>query len=196
MGNFGATSEHDGQEGVAHIGANQSNVPVEMIEAEYPIRVEHYGIAPDTGGPGRHRGGLSLVRSYRVLVDGAELNVRSDKRKHPPHGLLGGSTGAPSRNLLRVPGASDRELPVLLTRPEPFPKDAVFHHTMAGAGGYGDPFTRDPAHVLWDVVEEKVTIAHAAAAYGVVIEPGDSPVVDEMATAALRDARKPGPVEQ
>jgi len=49
MGNTGASADHDGEEGVAHIGANQSNVPVEMIEAEYPIRIEHYGIMPDTG---------------------------------------------------------------------------------------------------------------------------------------------------
>ena len=53
---------------------------VEIIEAEYPIRIEQYGDMPDTGGPGRYRCGLSLVRSYRVLTEEADLDVRSDKR--------------------------------------------------------------------------------------------------------------------
>jgi N-methylhydantoinase B len=186
MGNYGATAHHDGQEGVAHIGANQSNVPVEMIEAEYPIRIEQYGIVPDTGGPGRHRGGLSLVRSYRVLADEADLNVRSDKRKHPPHGLRGGGPGAPSMNTLHRRDGDVEVLPVLLTRTVPMRKGDLFHHVMAGGGGYGDPLQRDPALVLEDVMEEKITRAHAADAYGVVVIDGPRPRVDAAATAALR----------
>ena len=64
MGTWGATADHDGQEGVPHMASNQSNVPIEMIEADYPLRIERYGLVPDTGGPGRCRGGLSLVREY------------------------------------------------------------------------------------------------------------------------------------
>jgi N-methylhydantoinase B len=187
MGNFGAAPTHDGQEGMAHIGANQSNVPVEMIEAEYPIRIERYGIEPDTGGPGRYRGGLSLVRDYRVLAEEAELNVRSDKRAHPPHGLAGGAPGAPSINVLSEPGANDRVLPVLLTEPVAVRRGALFHHAMAGGGGHGDPLERDPEAVLWDVIEEKVSVAHARAAYGVVVVTGPPPKVDLDATRALRE---------
>ena len=192
MGNFGATPTHDGQEGMAHIGANQSNVPVEMIEAEYPIRIERYGIEPDTGGPGKFRGGLSLVRGYRVLAPEAELNIRSDKRAHPPHGLAGGQPGAPSMNVLEEtgePGANDRVLPVLLTEPVAVHEGALFRHTMAGAGGYGNALERDETAVLWDVIEEKVSIEHAAAAYGVVVNPGtggDTASVDFERTAELR----------
>ena len=90
MGTWGATSGHDGQQGVPHMGANQSNVSVEMIESEYPIRINEYGMLADTGGAGRHRGGLGLVREYEILSDEAILNVRSDKRRFPPHGLFGG----------------------------------------------------------------------------------------------------------
>ena len=190
MGNFGATATHDGQEGMAHIGANQSNVPVEMIEAEYPIRIDRYAIAADTGGPGRYRGGLSLVRDYRILAPEAELNIRSDKRDHPPHGLDGGHSGAPSWNLLWRPGEPEKILPVLLTEPVSVTSDTVFHHSMAGAGGYGDPFDRTAEEVRWDVIEEKVTVAHAAQAYGVVVEktgylPPDV-LVDVPATIRLR----------
>src|SRR5262249_31321365 len=81
MGRWGASSGHDGQSGVPHICSNQSNVPVEMIEAEYPIRIERYGYIPDTGGLGRFRGGVSLVRDYRMLADGLSLSVRADKRR-------------------------------------------------------------------------------------------------------------------
>jgi N-methylhydantoinase B len=190
MGNYGATAHHDGEEGVAHIGANQSNVPVEMIEAEYPIRIEHYGVMPDTGGPGRYRGGLSLVRSYRVLAEEADLNVRSDKRKHPPHGLYGGGVGAPSMNTIHRNSGNAEVLPVLLTRTVPMRKGDLFHHVMAGGGGYGDPLERDPALVLEDVLEEKVTRAHAADAYGVVIADGPEPSVDTSATVELRAQRR------
>ena len=65
-------------------------------------------------------------------------------------------------------------------------KGDLFHHVMAGGGGYGDPLERDPALVLEDVLEEKVTRAHAADAYGVVIADGPKPSVDAAATAELR----------
>ena len=197
MGNFGATAEHDGQEGTAHIGANQSNVPVEMIEAEYPLRIERYGILEDTGGPGEFRGGLSLVREYRVLAPEAELNVRSDKRDYPPHGLYGGEPGVGSTNVVSHVDGAKQPLPVLLTEPIELAQGAVFHHAMAGAGGYGDPLARDVERVRWDVVEGKVSVTHAADAYGVVVRcagplPGQV-TVDAEATAALRHKRVSAP---
>lgn len=150
------------------MGANQSNVPVEMIESDYPIRIERYGLVPDTGGPGRHRGGLSLMREYRILCEEAILSIRSDKRRYPPHGLFGGGTGAPSMNLIN-PQCENKLLPVLMTEVERLKRGDVYLHIMAGGGGYGDPFDRDPIDVLDDVIEEKVTIKHAEDAYGVVI---------------------------
>ena len=97
VGNWGATTTHDGQDGVPHLGGNISNVPVEMIETRYPLRIERYGLVADSGGAGKYRGGLALVREYRVLADGVILSLRSDRRRFPPHGLSGGHDGAPSR---------------------------------------------------------------------------------------------------
>jgi N-methylhydantoinase B len=94
MGTWGATSGHDGQEGVPHMGANLSNVSIEMIESDYPIRIRVRMVA-DTGGPGRNRGGLALIREYEILADDAILNARSDKRRFPPHGLFEGCDGSP-----------------------------------------------------------------------------------------------------
>ena len=185
MGNSGGASTLDGEDGAPHIGANQCNVPVEMIEASYPLRIDSYGLVPDTGGPGKHRGGLALMREYRILAESAELNVRSDKRRRPPHGLYGGKDGTPSWNIIN-PGSEDRVLPVLLMAPERLKRGDVFRHIMSGAGGYGDPLERDPARVLDDVIAEKVSIERAAPDYGVVIEAGEPPTLDAAATTELR----------
>ena len=185
MGNSGGSSASDGQDGAPHTGANQCNVPVEMIESTYPLRIDSYGLVPDTGGPGKYRGGLSLVREYRVLAETAELNVRSDKRRRPPHGLYGGKEGAPSWNVIN-PGSEDRVLPVLLMAPERLKCGDVFRTILPGAGGYGVPLERDPERVLDDVIAEKVSVERAAADYGVVIEAGEPPTLDAAATTELR----------
>jgi N-methylhydantoinase B len=185
MGTWGATSAHDGQEGVPHMASNQSNVPVEMIEADYPLRIERYGFVPDTGGPGRFRGGLSLVREYRVLADGTFLGVRSDKRYHPPHGLLGGGAGSASTNLVN-PGPDERTLPPLPILPVTLRAGDLFRHVMAGGGGFGPAFERDPERVREDVMDGKVTLTHAHAAYGVVLGPAPHFVIDAEATHRLR----------
>ena len=188
MGTWGATSAHDGQQGVPHMGANQSNVSVEMIESEYPIRINEYGMLADTGGAGRYRGGLGLVREYEILSDEAILNVRSDKRRFPPHGLFGGRAGSSSWNYVN-PGRSDRVLPVLMTEVEKLRCGDVFRHEMSGGGGYGNPLERDPKNVLRDVIEEKVTREHAEREYGVVLVESEGPgawALDLQATEQLR----------
>lgn len=186
MGNWGGAPTHDGQEGVPHLGANQSNIPVEMIEADYPLRVEQYGFVTDTGGAGKFRGGLSIVRDIRALADDTVLTVRSDKRRFPPFGLEGGKPGAPSLNFINPDGENERVLPVLLTTPATLNEGDLFRHVMAGAGGYGNPFDRDPDRVLKDVIEDKVTVEHARSDYGVVIEMTPIPHVDVEATQKLR----------
>jgi N-methylhydantoinase B len=185
MGNFGGTPTHDGQEGVPHMGANQANVPVELVEIDHPLHIVQYGLVPDTGGAGKFRGGLSLIREFKVLADEALLTVRSDKRRYPPHGLLGGKTGSPSWNIIN-PGRENRILPVLLTEPEIMGKGEVYRHILAGGGGYGDPLDRDPKLVLKDVLEEKVSKDHAKEAYGVVFRNEDPPGLDLAETARLR----------
>jgi N-methylhydantoinase B len=185
MGVWGATSAHDGQEGVPHMASNQANVPIEMIEADYPIRIENYGFLADTGGAGKFRGGVGLMREYRMLADDVYFGVRSDKNAFPPHGLFGGQAGAPSRNLIN-PGNGERRVPSLPIAPLTLRADDVFRHEMAGGGGYGDPLDREPEAVREDLLDDKVTRGHARAAYGVVMAPGDLAEVDVAATRALR----------
>ena len=61
----------------------------------------------------------------------------------------------------------------------------LFRHIVAGAGGFGDPWVRDPERVLEDVKEGKITIGHARQAYGVVIDE-DTMSIDEADTRRVR----------
>jgi N-methylhydantoinase B len=188
MGTWGASRDEDGQDGVPHMASNQSNVPIEMIEADYPLLIESYGLVADTGGVGRRRGGLALKREYRVLTEDCFLGVRSDKRDHPPHGLFGGGEGAPSTNIVEQ-GNSRISLPVLPTAPITLQSGAVFRHMMAGGGGYGDAFEREPDRVLQDVLDGRVSPAAARRDYGVVLTD-DFTGIDLDATRAVRAARQ------
>ena len=188
MGTWGATSQHDGQEGVPHMASNQANVPVEMIESDYPIRIERYGFVPDTGGAGKFRGGLSLIREYRLLADDIYFGVRSDKTLHPPHGLFGGQTGSPAENRIRT-SDGDHLLPPMPMKPINLQSGDVYRHIMAGGGGFGNPFERDPERVRQDVIDGKVTPKHAREAYGVALgDDPNCPLVDLAATESLRAA--------
>jgi len=189
MGTWGATSEHDGQEGVPHMASNQANVPIEMIEADYPIRIEQYGFVPNTGGPGQFRGGLSLAREYRALADDLYFGVRSDKSVHPPHGLANGHAGAPAINQIRSRN-EERALPPMPTKPISLSTGDVYRHVMAGGGGFGNPFERDPERVRSDVLDGKVTVDHARSAYGVVFARDADHQVDLAGTRALRSKVK------
>ena len=187
MGTWGATSLHDGQEGVPHMASNQANVPVEMIEADYPLRIERYGFAPDTGGAGRYRGGLGVVREYRVLTDDVYFGVRSDKAVHAPHGLFGGGDGAVAVNEIRS-AASGRRLPPMPMIPITLNHGEIYYHAMAGGGGYGDPLERATEAVRSDVLDGKVSPDHALRAYGVVIDADAR--IDLTATQAERGRRQ------
>lgn len=189
MGTWGATSRHDGQEGVPHMASNQANVPIEMIEADYPLRIESYGFVADTGGPGKFRGGLSLERSYRILADDVYFGVRSDKTDFAPHGLSGGEPGQPARNLLLSHGAQ-RRLPAMPTEAITLSRGDLYVHRMAGGGGFGPAHERDPEQVRADVLDDKVSVACARDTYGVVLGEGPRCTVDQEATRMLRETRR------
>ena len=188
MGTWGGAPDHDGQDGVAHIGANQSNVPIEMIEREHPLRIERYGLVPDTGGAGKYRGGLAIVRELRLLGDDAVITVRSDKRRFPPYGLHGGKQGSPSMNLIN-PGPAQRVLPVLFKDPVDMVRGDLYHHTLSGGGGYGDPLERDLFLVQRDLRQGRVTGEGALRDYGVVAALQDDEwIIDVPATGRQRCA--------
>jgi N-methylhydantoinase B len=183
MGAWGGGYRREGIDGIANGAANISNAPIEMVENQAPIRVERYELVPDSGGPGEWRGGMSVLRQLRFLGERATLQLRSDRRRHSPYGLVGGRDGSVSNNLLDD-GSNWTQLPTKFTRP--LAKGQAMRHTTAGAGGYGDPLRRDPELVLADVVDGKVTPEGAKRDYGVVVLR--SPWrIEAAATAALRN---------
>lgn len=186
LASWGGGPDHDGMDACTGTLVNYSNTPAEMIEADLPIVIERYGFVPDTGGAGRWRGGLALERHLRFTSKHAMLQIRSDRREHLPYGLNGGGPGAGSNvSIRRADGTEERNPAKFLTT---VARGDVLKVRLAGAGGHGAPFERDPEAVLEDVLEEKVTIAHARDAYGVVIA-GSPLQVDAAATAALRRPR-------
>jgi N-methylhydantoinase B len=182
-GTWGARPTKDGNDGLTNPGSVISNIPAELMELEYPVRLEEYSIAQDSGGPGKYRGGLAVTRQWRYLGDqAANLSIRSDRRDHPPYGLFGGLSGTPSSVVLNPGDTSER---LLRTKPtgQLKPGEAI-RHTQAGGGGWGDPLDRDPQVVARDVLNEKVSIA-GARRYGVVID-AVTLQVDTAGTEALR----------
>jgi N-methylhydantoinase B len=163
-----------------------ANLPIETVESSQPLMIERYALVPDSGGPGKYRGGLGIVRDYRLLADEAVFQLRSDRSDFPPWGIDGGHSGTPTQNLLN-PDQENRTLPgkTLMT----LKKGDLYRLIQAGGGGFGNPLDRDPAAVARDVAEEKLTIEYVREKYGVVINP-ESLEVDADETATLRNEMK------
>lgn len=177
----------DGADGLSAPIHNMANIPVESVEAEQPLLIEQYALVPDTGGAGKYRGGLAIIRDFRVLADETLFQLRSDRSDFCAWGLEGGKSGTPTKNYLD-PEGERRELPgkCLIS----LKKGELYRLVQASGGGFGDPLERDPAAVLDDVRQEKMTAAHAEREYGVAIDlPGMS--VDVKATERLRATVKP-----
>ena len=126
-----------------------------MAESEFPIVIERYGLVPDTGGAGEYRGGLAIERVWRCLTPNTSLIVRSDRADRPPYGLSGGSPAATSSNVLQRPDGTEETLPAMFSTT--IEAGDVYVHRMAGGGGWGDPFAREPDAVADDVANEKVS---------------------------------------
>jgi len=183
-GAWGGMAGRDGEFGIPNPGGNLTNQPIEMIEAQFPILIERYGMVENSGGPGEFRGAPAFIRQYRMLAEETQIVMRSDRRKILPYGLAGGCPGTPSWNIVN-PGPGQRIEPVMPMEPIVLGPNDVFCHISAGGAGYGDPIRRDPARVLTDVIEERFTADYARAVYGVVIDVGTLQV-DAAASDALR----------
>jgi len=186
-GAWGGRASKDGIEGVTNPSQNMSNMPVETLEARYPVRIEEYGYLPDTCGAGEHRGGVGLVRQYRLLAEEATLQLRSDRHTHKPYGIQGGGPAAGNRNILN-PDRNTRELPAKVTMM--MNRGDVIRHEQSGGGGYGNPLARDPARVARDIANGKISPAYARERHGVVMDASGLNV-DPGATERLRASMRP-----
>ena len=184
-GTWGGRPWADGLQGNSNIFANMASQSIEVIEAEQPIEILCYEFLCDRAGPGTYRGGAPYRRDYRFTEKEAILQVRSDRRTIRPYGLSGGAPGRPSANYLNSDG-ENRTLPSKPTMT--IHRGDVFRHELAGGGGWGDPFARDPAAVLRDVRNEFVSPEAARRDYGVAIDV-ERWAVDDAQTKVLRAGR-------
>ena len=183
-GSRGGRPIGDGPLGTPHAGGNSANTPIEIAEVETPVRIEEYGILPDSAGPGKYRGAPSIVRDVRLLEDEAVLQLRSDKRRNLAFGLHGGKSGSPSWNIVN-PGQDD-EHTITPMGVGKMKRGDIIHHIMASGGGWGDPLERDPELVKQDVRNGIYTIEFVRREFCVVIDP-EALRVDDEATKRLRD---------
>jgi len=186
FGGWGGRPSGDGIDGVAPVFmGSYGSVSIELLEAENPVVFDGFGFVPDSEGAGANRGSLAIYRQWRFLAD-AHAMVRTG-RLEPAPGLLGGRPGVPSRSALLRDGA-ETALPLRTHVHLDVRRGDAIYHSTAGAGGYGDPFERDPLLVAQDVRAGILSPDGAAKRYGVSVSAGGE--VDAARTAALRGERK------
>ena len=180
-GGYGARSSSDGPDAVQAHGQNTENAPVEELESNYPLRIDRYGLIPDSEGAGKYRGGLGIRRDY-LFPSETTFTILADRDKAGPHGLFGGQPGSISVYALMRDGEETHLSSKSTVHLRP--GDVISYRT-SGGGGYEDPLLRDPELVLSDVADGKVSVERASSVYGVVIS-GDGQSVDLAATERLR----------
>ena len=132
-GGVGAGPEGPGLDGVHTHMTNTRNTPVEVLEHDYPLRVERYALREDSGGPGRSPGGRGLIRDFHFLTP-VSVSLLTERRVHAPYGLQGGGLGARGENLLITEKGAEK-LPGKINLPLP-PGSRLSIHTPGG-GGWG-----------------------------------------------------------
>lgn len=160
-------------------------VPVEYLEAYYPVEIEEYSARIDTGGAGEFRGGHGINRIYTFEEDGA-ITFQDDRAHTYPWGVDGGKAAGPSRKTLVRTDGTREELPSKAENVRVEAGDKLIFAT-AGGGGLGDPLDRDAEVVAEEVRRGLIDADAAREAYGVVITNGE---LDADATAELRDDRR------
>jgi len=186
VGGGGGMPHGDGPDGSGADAAYLKNTPIEITEAEVPIRFRCYGLASGTGGAGRWRGGMATQMEFQVFIPNTRITARNrDRCRFQAWGILGGKAGVASEMILN-PGQSNTRLLNNIDTFTAGPGD-IIRITSPGGGGRGDPLDREPERVLRDVICAYITEAAAEADYGVLIR---NETLDEAATKVLRESRR------
>ncbi len=184
-GGLGGNPESDGLNHSNNPISTATIPPVEILESLYPVLFTQWALRPDSGGPGRHRGGLGAIYEIEALADGgAEVFLIGERGKYPPFGVNGGKPAALNRFVYGTD--SGEATPPLVTKitDVKIRRGQRVRLETPGGGGFGDPATRDPERVARDVRLGYVSREAARRDYGVALHD-DS--LDAAATAKARE---------
>ena len=164
-GGAGAFSDRDGMDAIHVHTVNSTNLPAEALELEYPLLLEEYCLVPDSGGAGRHRGGMGMARQIRVRDDNTTFSARSDAHIIPAPGVQGGKSSNVTR-ILRNPGTDGEEALHSKASGLTLMAGEIIRVETLGGGGFGDPAERSLDALAQDLRQEKVTRPAAERDYG------------------------------
>jgi N-methylhydantoinase B len=168
-GGWGGFEGGDGENGlINNVNGGFKDYPVEVFEVKYPATIRRYGFRPDTGGPGRYRGGCGLYRTFEIGPQ-SRLYLWFERSVTPAWGLFQGRN-AVGPDVVGNPGRED-ERHMLKANAYPLAPGSVVELRTGGGGGFGDPLERDPERVRADVRNGYVSVEAAARDYGVVLDP-------------------------
>ena len=177
-GGWGGRADGDGESALINlVNGGFRNIPAEVMETKFPVRLEEFSIRPDSGGPGRYRGGCGVVRRYRTL-ETCYSALWFERSKTPAWGLNGGGEGAGPKIEITFPDGSTENL--LKMRAREFQADTVVETMTGGGGGNGEPLARPFEDVRRDIQKGYVTHEGAWSAYGVRV--GEDLTIDEAAS--------------
>lgn len=183
-GGWGASAREDGAFPLrSNAHGDVPDIPVEMQEALYPFRLLGKALRPDSGGPGRRRGGLGVEKRYEVLAP-AKVSLKFERGRCPPWGLAGGEEAA--TGFVEITRASDGSTQRAWKGIYELHPGDHLRVVSGGGGGYGPAVEREPERVRQDVVQGYVSRDEAKERYRVVLR--DDLNLDEEATRALRAA--------
>jgi len=166
----GGMGGHETGDGLSAIDTHLGNCAMmfaEALELEAPLRVVKTELVPDSGGAGRHRGGLAVERWYEALAPLTIAGWYGDQTRDEsrPWGYGGGAPGLRAAIVLD-PGAGDEvQLPARGLGVERRPGER-FAMCGAGGGGWGLPAERDQAVLAEDVKNGYVTPGAVERDYG------------------------------
>jgi N-methylhydantoinase B len=188
-GGWGAKRNQDGVSATVCMNDGDThNSPIEQAEAKYPVLVEHYRLAQDSGGAGRHRGGLGIDRVVRARSP-MTVNTQVDRAHCKPWGLESGRDGAGNQVSIRIAGKWKEDFPNAKVLVAHLQAGDGYRMQSGGGGGHGDPHKRSASAVAEDVRQGYVSAKAAKALYGVAVDPVTFRV-DTAATKRLRGTTK------
>jgi N-methylhydantoinase B len=169
VGGWGAAPGRDGDNGQFCCANGETyNIPVELFESRYGLKVEQYAFHDEDGGAGQHRGGKGVVLDYRVTAEEAFLTYATSRSSNRPWSLAGGRPGSLNGvRIYRHDGSVEKY--DMCTRVRVI-KGELIRLTTATGGGYGDPAARPRGEIAQDLKNGFVTKEQVARDYGIVVE--------------------------